>query len=32
MQIEKNLFFSSALTPRVKPVGADFNFCINKNA
>jgi hypothetical protein len=29
----KSFFFSiSALTPNVKPVGADFNFCTNRNA
>jgi len=25
-------FSSSALTPSVKPLGADFNFCTNRNA
>jgi hypothetical protein len=24
--------FTSAVTPRVRPVGADFNFCISTNA
>jgi hypothetical protein len=28
----KRIFFSSALTPRVRPVGADFNFYITRNA
>jgi hypothetical protein len=30
-QIEK-IFSISALTPSVKPLGADFNFCTNRNA
>jgi hypothetical protein len=30
-QIEK-IFSSSALTPSVKALGVDFNFCTNRNA
>jgi hypothetical protein len=30
-QIEK-IFSISALTPNIKPLGADFNFCTNTNA
>jgi len=30
-QIEK-ILASSGLTPSVKPWGADFNFCTNRNA
>jgi hypothetical protein len=30
-QIE-NIYSISALTPNAKPVGADFNLCINRNA
>jgi hypothetical protein len=28
----KSFFSMSALTPSVKPLGADFNFCTNRNA
>jgi hypothetical protein len=28
----KRFFASSGLTPSVKPWGADFNFCTNRNA
>jgi hypothetical protein len=31
-RIEKFFFSISALTPSVKALGADFNFCINRNA